>query len=421
MYKKIITLVKSVIDNKLFSSSAILLLGATISNVANYLYHLFMGRMLGPADYGLLASLISLTYIMSVPIGTIRLSLVKEVSFLYQKSNKIKAAYVWVLKKSFNAMILLLVLSAFLSPYISKTMNIGQPKLVFIVLASGIIGFYNTINQSFLQGLQKFISLSVSGVLSSIIKIITALALVAAGWGVFGATISFIVTAASAGIITYILLKKLLKNGNHVPFKPSIGFSSIVMPIFVFNLAHTSIYSTDIILAKKFLSSVDAGFYAALSTLGKVIFFAVSPVVMVMFPITSEKHSNGGNYKKIFKLSFLLVFLICLGSVFVYLFFPKIMVLALYGKNYLPVVPYLKYFALIFSFFSLSHLFISYYISIKKVKVVALYVLAAVAQIVAISFFHQNISQLITISLIIVLLLFISLLGYYYYSEKTKN
>ena len=174
-------------------------------------------------------------------------------------------------------------------------------------------------------------------------------------------------------------------------------------------------------MAKKFLPAIDAGFYAALSTLGKIIFFGISPIIMVMFPITSEKHANGGDYKKVFRLSLLLITIFCLGLSLVYLFFPELMVLALYGKGYLSVIPYLKYFALIFSFFALSSLFLNYFISIKKTKAVAFCLIAAIIQILAICIFHKSLMQLTIISLVVMFLLFISLLGYYLLNEKRET
>ena len=57
--------VENIMKNKdsLFFSGTIFLIGAISVAVLNYLYHLFMGRMLGPSDYGILGSLFALIYI----------------------------------------------------------------------------------------------------------------------------------------------------------------------------------------------------------------------------------------------------------------------------------------------------------------------------------------------------------------------
>ena len=54
--------------------------GSMLSNVVNYLYHLAMGRILGPVDYGILASLFSIFYIIGIVPLSSSVSIVKFVS-----------------------------------------------------------------------------------------------------------------------------------------------------------------------------------------------------------------------------------------------------------------------------------------------------------------------------------------------------
>jgi len=76
MKKKIIYLIK----HPLFSGSAVMIIGTNITNVINYLYHVFMGRILGPAGYGEMASLFSLLILISTVPSSLNLALVKFVS-----------------------------------------------------------------------------------------------------------------------------------------------------------------------------------------------------------------------------------------------------------------------------------------------------------------------------------------------------
>ena len=66
--------------SRLVAGSAILFIGTMIANFGNYLYHLLMGRMLGPKDYGALTSLISLAYLLSVISATFLTTAVKFVT-----------------------------------------------------------------------------------------------------------------------------------------------------------------------------------------------------------------------------------------------------------------------------------------------------------------------------------------------------
>jgi O-antigen/teichoic acid export membrane protein len=405
--------------SQLITGSLILFIGAAVGNFGNYLYHLLMGRMLGPENYGILSSLISLTYFLGVPVGALNLLIVKNVSAL--KPNK-KAAgnfYFWIMKKVFVFVLLAFFLILLISPVISSSLKIGSPFPVIIILLSGTIGVFLSINLGVFRGLLKFTHLAAINVGATALKLFLAIWLVYLGFGVIGAVSPFLISTVVILLITFWLIFRFLdKNGNSRDFKDTLGVTGYLLPIFFFNLAHTSLYSSDIILARRFLPSEQAGFYAALSTLGKIIFFAVSPVVAVMFPLVSERHSNGGNYKKVFKLSFLLVLLAVFSIGAFYLFFPKIVVQLLFGKGYLLITPYLKIFAAIFLFFTLSFLLLNYFLSIGKTKAVLIYLLAAIVQILLIFFFHQNLFQLSVVSLVVMVFLFISLVLYYFLNEK---
>ena len=71
--------------SKLITGSFLLGIGTVIGGGINYVYHLLMGRMLGPVDYGILVSLISLSYLLSIPIATLNLVVVRFVSLLKGK------------------------------------------------------------------------------------------------------------------------------------------------------------------------------------------------------------------------------------------------------------------------------------------------------------------------------------------------
>ena len=76
------------LGNPLFKGSFIVLTGSTIANVGSYLFHLLMGRLLGPVDYGVLESLISLSYFLGVPLSVFTIVIVKYIS--QEKKNKEK-------------------------------------------------------------------------------------------------------------------------------------------------------------------------------------------------------------------------------------------------------------------------------------------------------------------------------------------
>jgi len=60
--------------------SFIVFAGSIITSLGAYLFHLSMGRLLGPVDYGILESLISIMYFLGIPVGVLSLVVVKYVA-----------------------------------------------------------------------------------------------------------------------------------------------------------------------------------------------------------------------------------------------------------------------------------------------------------------------------------------------------
>ena len=128
----------------------------SIVNLGNYFYHLLMGRMLGPADYGVLSSLISLVYFFGVPVGAVGLSVVKYVSVLKSDKNELASFYFWLMKKALVVALAVFAFLLLLSPLFASLIKLDSPLLVIVVLSASLMGAFVAFNLSFFQGLLKF-------------------------------------------------------------------------------------------------------------------------------------------------------------------------------------------------------------------------------------------------------------------------
>jgi O-antigen/teichoic acid export membrane protein len=129
-----------------------------------------------------------------------------------------------------------------------------------------------------------------------------------------------------------------------------------------------------------------------------------------MFPLVSERHANGRGYKNLLIASSGLVGIICLLTIGFYFLFPSLIVRLFFGRGFLEATPFLGYFGIFLSLYTLSFLLINFYLSIQKTKAVVLPVMAAVLQVIMIFFFHQNLWQVVWLNIVLVALLFGGLL-----------
>jgi hypothetical protein len=63
----------------IFGRGAVSFLAATAGvNVSNFLYHIFVSRLLGPAHYGVVGALLSILSLLAVPVGAAQLAVTQS-------------------------------------------------------------------------------------------------------------------------------------------------------------------------------------------------------------------------------------------------------------------------------------------------------------------------------------------------------
>lgn len=393
-----------------------MIIGSNSVSFINYLYHFVMGRMLGPVGYGELASLIALISLVGIIPGSVSLVIIKQVSSVKDEL-EVSSLVGWLKEKIFLAAVIFSVFVLSISPFIASFLNIHKISYLVLIAISFLFYLQAGLYRSILQGLLKFKEMVLSILIENSVKFVLSIFLVYLGFYVGGVMFSLVISAALGLYVTNRYLRYRLVKSNKLSshVKPMGIF---LIPFVIQSIAVTSLYSSDVILVKHFFSAHEAGIYAALSTLGKIIFFGTGPINAVMFPLVSQRDAKGQDYKKIFRYSF---FLTALGAILVsglYWFFPSFAINLLYGSAYLEAKNLLIWFAVFISLFTLSSLFISFLLSLGKTRVTLLPLAAAIIQIVAITFFHQSLLIVIFISIIITALLLVSLLIYSTYGKR---
>lgn len=397
----------------LFSGSIILMVGSSIANVINYFYHLIIGRLLGPAGYGELVALISLSGLLSILPASINLVVVKYVSASETKEEQI-ALITWLRLRIFQLSIILFILLLLIAPFIRSFLHISHLSYIVAVAITFLFSLLTFYNRSVLQGLLKFKEISISIVSENSIRFAVSVLLILLGYQVGGAMIGLVTSVFIAWYIT----NGYLKTPSRKNQKALSNVKSMIMysiPVAVQSIALTSFYSSDLILVKHFFSSYEAGMYAALSTLGKIILFGAGPISAVMFPIVAQRYSKSKEYRKIIILSFLATLIFATTVLIIYFLFPQFAINLLYGAAYLEASNLLIWFGIFMTLFTICSLLISFHLSVGHTNVVFLPAIASVAQILAIWFYHTSLFIVIMISVFITALLLSFLLIYSFY------
>lgn len=419
--------ITKLIKHPLIMGSSVIFIGSLVASLINYFFNLLMGRFLSPADYGTFASLISIFNIFAVFYVVVMMIFAKfSASLVGQKKEKAIGSLfisgsIWVSIISLAVCFLLAVFS----PKISDFLKIDSVILVLITILALFFTFLTGVANGILQGLLKFNYFSFVNIVSSAVKLLLGIGFAFLGYKLHGAVIAFLVSSIFGYLFAFLPLYKFMK------YKVDDGFTlsslhkkaySYALPVFLSNIGITAFITVDIILVKHYFSPVVAGQYAALSLMGRSIFYVVSPISSVLFPLIAQKKERKERLTGTLLLSIILIGLPSLFLSFIYFVFPNL-VLGLFfpSSSYASLSQYLGPFSLFILFYGLSYLMNSFYLSIGNVKVLFFTIIAAIAEAVSIILFHGSIIQVIYGLMATTFLLLFSLLLYYPHATKDSN
>ncbi len=418
--RKFFSYLNSTLTGALVKNSAIVLSGSVLSNAMAYLYHLFVGRILGPVQYGEVAALLSLLYILNVPAQVIQTVLVKYFSELKANGEFAKAKYLFLYANKFLILVCIAGAVVFL-PFIGiiKDFLHIQHAIYFVWLYLILAFFFISMaGGSLFQAFQKFTLISVLTNFGMFLRLV--LGIISAFFGVGAILFSNVVSNVVGYLVMILSIKSLFKEPVQKFSLDKRRILNYSIPTFIITLSVTALYSQDVLLVRHFFSATDAGIYSSLAVLGKVIFYASSALSFVIFPVVAERKILKQGYHRVLLSGLAGISLISLPLTGVYFIFPRFVVDLLFGPAFYGAEPYLGMFGLFISFFSLSSLLLTVSLASGKTSVWILALGASLGQGALIWIFHDTLSTIVFINLIVTAILFISLLLYSWY-EKFRD
>ncbi len=417
--------IRKVVKHPLISGSTIIFIGTFLANIINYLFNLLMGRMLSVADYGLLSSLSSL-FILSAIFAIAFGNVITRFTATYHGSGNKKGEQAVILIGTkyvtiFSTLILFILI--IISPLIGRFLHVPNHIFVILIAFSSFFSLMLSLPQGFIQGKMRFVFLSTIIISQPIIKLVVAVILILLGYSILGPFIGILVGGALQTLILYYYLfrnlveKQQMQSFNEQAFKKEFINSSVTF--FLSGIGLTILQNTDIMLVRHFFGAYESGLYAALSLMGKAIFYFTSPINAVFFPLIAFRKERKQRLFNVVVLAFGLIAVLSTALSFIYFAIPDFVVKIFFpSASYQEVGRYLGFFSLYILAFSLAFLFNNFYLSTGRMGVYKVTLAAAVLQVILISIFHQTIFHVIAILFSISLLLLIIFLVYYLWHGK---
>ena len=384
----------------LVGHGSILLTATIISGIANYFFHFYMIRALGPEDYGILFSLLAILMIVGVPAGSIHTIITKYISSFKARNQNGKIAFVFFhsIRKLFVFSSLVLVIFILLSGQLSTFLKIPSRMPVVIIGFVLLMFFIAPVPFGTLHGLQRFAFLGLNIVLGAILRVVFGILLVHFGFRVSGALAASFFSSLIPFLVVFLPLSILFKReqiDNNVETGEMYKF---FVPTLLALASFSVLTYIDVVVVKHIFSDLEAGYYSTAALIGKAFLFPPMALAAAMFP----KVSGYGNKSRfLLKKTLLLSLLLLSFGVLVCLFFPKsILVVLMKKKDLTPlafstIIPMLRVFGIAMSPFALTNILIYYNFARHKTRFLYFLLPGTLLQVILLSIFHTSLLQVV--------------------------
>jgi O-antigen/teichoic acid export membrane protein len=350
-------------------------------------------------EYGLFVALMALLMVFGAPTTTLMMLISRAVSTYRTRQDDGSIRHLYHLTYRFfviPAAIFFVIYFLLVEEIQHYLWSSGSTQIVLVGMLAILI-VPQAINSAFLQGLQNFKWLSISGVLVVLLKTVGAVVLVSFGYGISGALGGAILGALVIWLITYGVLYRPLSKGREIPNQARrLSFGS-VLPVFIANTALVSMTQLDVPLVKYYFTTQEAGYYAAAAVLGKAVVYMTGGIVMALFPMAAEYQSKGKRDASLLLNAVGLTVLLCGMLALFYFLCGEWLIVLLYGEDYRSAGHVLTYFG--FAIFPMTLVMVGTYYLIAKKRRLFAYLVAIIAllQVTAIHFFHDSLLMILSV------------------------
>jgi O-antigen/teichoic acid export membrane protein len=379
----------------LLNGSAVMLVAMMLVNIFNFAYNMVMARMLGPAAFGNINAAVTLLLLASCISLAFQLVCAKFVARNHADSSKAAVVH-GLLGKAWMASLALGGMLFLAQKPVATYLNVPSPWIIGL-LAIGIAAYAPLgVKRGAMQGVCAFPRLGTNFVLEAGIRFFLGAGLVVAGYDVLGAVGAISASVIAACFIPRIPAQLRVKAGTVEP--PS--YAEAVQAI-VFFVGQVIINNVDILLVKHFFSSDPAGVYAAISQIGRLLYFASwFGVVNAMFPVAAAASPE---HKKAHGIGLPLLLVLGLSLIFIAVaaLFPHLIMGVIFGSRFIEIGWLLALYAVATGLYSLSVVFIAYEMSRRIANTGWLQLIFSGALVLGIGIFHGSLHQVIMVRIVL--------------------
>ncbi|MGH2867853.1 MAG: hypothetical protein ACRDNK_09845 [Solirubrobacteraceae bacterium] len=368
-----------------------------VASALNYGSNVLFSRVLNPVGYGELTSLFALSVVLAVPTGAAQTVIAERIA-VYAAEGRMERVRYLIRHALAHVSVIALgagVIYIIASPLVVNLLSLRHEGVALALAPVLMLAFVLPLALGVLQGLERFTAYGLLLLAIAVSRIGFGLPWASvehgAGGALGGQAVGMVVVLAATG---WLMRGLVIGRGTgaataglkRTPDARTLSASAAFLGFAVLS-------NLDLILAKIMLSPYNAGVYAALSTIGKVIIFLPTSIAVVMVP-NAAKAQVGGSSARVLRLSALLVGATSVLAAIPAIVAPHLIISVMFGSKYLSAVNGVLPMVVAGAGLAMTYLLVVYSVAINDRRWMMLLACAMAVQIAGISFFHHSPTQI---------------------------
>src|SRR5215207_9569387 len=368
-----------------------------LANAIDFAFHFWMGRVLIPADFAILQTLNSIMLVYTTASGVFQPVVGRFVAEArgQRHDDMIPAIFQSYLRVAFWLGVILAVLVFLFSNFIAQIFNLPA----WTIQLSAALIFLSTLRPiaaGVLQGQERFISFGLTRLALSVGRILIVFVLFRAGLGLVGAVIALPFGWLISVLCTFLLLGSALWKSQSLTDRDLLaeGWKLSAYALLAY-FAYMSLTSLDLVWVNRNLSGEEAGAYASLVLMRRIVVLLPGVAVTVMFSRIAKTLAAGYRPHRLLIQTAAIILAVSGALTILYFVFAKQFTQIIFGNEYQIASPLLGWMGFAMIGVSLSSIWLNYYLAEKPRDFVILLGAAVVLELLFLNLFPTSMQNAI--------------------------
>ena len=377
--------------------TATLLGAAGASAILTIGYLIYVGRVLGPAEYAEFSTALSFVYFFAIVFSPLTPAIARVVARRVTRGDEASVPSMrrGIIRPLTGALAAAALLMAWPMVGLSRLLNFSSSVPLLLAFATALIFTIVSADRGFLQGLFRFGTYNASLLVESIGRIVVGLAVLRlVSHSASGALAGYVAAVVIAEAVNAAVLRD--RRENRAPGAvdwPELR--RLVLPMMMLMIAAAACQNLDMIAVKRWFSPEFAGQYGAASALAKMFGVVFTPLYVLTGPVLTQHHERGEKLTRpALRIAAIFVGLSSAGLTLLLVRGEEVVRL-LFGAAFTGQAWVAVHLGTVSVLLHTSLLLTQVFITIHDFRFLRWFALAAAVQILGLAVFHATIGQIL--------------------------